>query len=256
MKITLKNKKYSWIFLLVLIIISLAGYFGTQVFHKNQEINPTQVISSSIEQKALAFKNQKQMIMAPTDRLGRAVDSHIQLKNSQEPKAKRTPLNYNPPGWHNYNFYFKKENGEIARAWLMSRGHLVGYQFSGLNDEARNLVPETNWLNAGNYNGTDDTNSASMLYYENRLDSWLANHPNYYLDYQVTPLYKGDELIPRQIRLAYVGIDKNGKPLEIKLGGGREKAGNGDTTVVYLENVSPNAEINYSTGTATNTVKK
>lgn len=78
--------------------------------------------------------------------------------------------------------------------WLMARGHLVGYQFSGLNNEARNLVPETAWFNGGNFTGTNDGNTASMLYYENRLDSWLANHPNYYLDYQVTPLYEGNEL--------------------------------------------------------------
>mgnify|MGYP000275110713 FL=1 len=139
--------------------------------------------------------------------------------------------------------------------WLMARGHLVGYQFSGLNDEARNLVPETAWFNGGNFTGTNDGNTASMLYYENRLDSWLANHPNYYLDYQVTPLYKGNELLPRQIRLAYVGIDKNGQSLPIKLGGGREKSGNGGATVVVLDNVAPNAKINYADGTAVNTVK-
>ena len=138
--------------------------------------------------------------------------------------------------------------------WLMARGHLVGYQFSGLNNEARNLVPETAWFNGGNFTGTDDGNTASMLYYENRLDSWLANHPNYYLDYQVTPLYEGNELLPRQIRLAYVGIDKNGQTLSIKLGGGREKSGKGGATVVVLDNVAPNAKINYADGTAVNTV--
>ncbi|PEF14594.1 DNAse, partial [Bacillus cereus] len=115
-------------------------------------------------------------------------------------------------------------------------------------------VPETAWFNGGNFTGTNDGNTASMLYYENRLDSWLANHPNYYLDYQVTPLYEGNELLPRQIRLAYVGIDKNGQTLSIKLGGGREKSGNGGATVVVLDNVAPNAKINYADGTAVNTV--
>ena len=99
----------------------------------------------------------------------------------------------------------------------MNRGHLVGYQFSGLNDEGRNLVPMTAWLNTGSFTGTDDKNQSSMLYYENGLDSWLANHPNYYLDYKVTAVYKDDELIPRQIELQYVGIDQDGKLLEIQL---------------------------------------
>ncbi|MDU3959581.1 MAG: DNAse, partial [Lactococcus lactis] len=51
-----------------------------------------------------------------------------------------------------------------------------------------------------------------------------------------------------------VGIDKNGQTLSIKLGGGREKSGNGGATVVVLDNVAPNAKINYADGTAVNTV--
>ncbi|MFQ9790083.1 MAG: DNA/RNA non-specific endonuclease [Streptococcus salivarius] len=31
----------------------------------------------------------------------------------------------------------------------MNRGHLIGYQFSGLNSEIKNLVPMTRYLNAG-----------------------------------------------------------------------------------------------------------
>lgn len=94
-----------------------------------------------------------------------------------------------------------------------------------------------------------------MLYYENRLDSWLANHPNYYLDYKVTPIYQNDELIPRQIGLQYVGIDENGKLLEIKLGSSKEKVDKYFVTHVVLDNVSANAEINYLDGTAKNLVE-
>lgn len=143
----------------------------------------------------LPFKNEKQLELGELDSKSRATGAHIQLKDSDEPTEKREPkLTYDPVGWHNYKFFYGDGKKE---AWLMSRGHLIGYQFSGLNDEKRNLVPMTNWLNAGNYSGTDDQNQSSMLYYENRLDSWLANHPNYYLDYKVTPIYQKDELIPR-----------------------------------------------------------
>ena len=94
-----------------------------------------------------------------------------------------------------------------------------------------------------------------MIFYENKLDSWLATHPNYYLDYKVTPIYQDDELIPRQIELQYVGIDENGTLLEIKLGGTKEKVDQYSVTHVVLDNVSDNAEINYLDGTATNTVE-
>ncbi|WP_288617470.1 DNA/RNA non-specific endonuclease [uncultured Weissella sp.] len=208
-------------------------------------------------QKPLPYASQRQMVMASLDHLGRARDSHIQLSNAEEPTAKRSErLTYDPVGWHNFKFWYS-ESGEQTgskQAWLMARGHLVGYQFSGLNDEARNLVPETAWMNSGNYSGMDEGNTASMLYYENHLDSWLATHPNFRLDYQVTPLYAQDELIPRKVRLAYVGYDDAGKRIQIKVGGGREESGDDDATVVYLDNTSPNAIINYADGTATNTV--
>ncbi|ORO40139.1 endonuclease [Streptococcus oralis subsp. tigurinus] len=201
----------------------------------------------------LPFKNEKQLELGELDSKSRATGAHIQLKDGDEPKEKReSKLTYDPVGWHNYKFFYGDGKKE---AWLMSRGHLIGYQFSGLNDEKRNLVPMTNWLNAGTYYGTDNTNQESMLYYENRLDSWLANHPNYYLDYKVTPIYQKDELIPRQIELQYVGIDENGKLLEIKLGGSKEKVDQYSVTHVILDNVSSNAEINYLDGTAKNTVE-
>ena len=201
----------------------------------------------------LTFRNEKQLELGELDSKSRATYAHIQLKDSDEPKEKReAKLTFDPVGWHNYKFYYGDGTKE---AWLMNRGHLVGYQFSGLNDEGRNLVPMTAWLNTGAFTGTDDKNQSSMLYYENGLDSWLANHPNYYLDYKVTAVYKDDELIPRQIILQYVGIDQDGKLLEIKLGSSKEKIDKYSVTHVALDNVSENAEINYADGTAKNTVK-
>ncbi|MDR1018511.1 MAG: DNA/RNA non-specific endonuclease [Lachnospiraceae bacterium] len=212
------------------------------------------LLTAFANQKPLSFKKKRQMVMKQLDSLGRAIDSHIQLKNSDEPNKKREQLDYDPVGWHNYRFFYKKSSTSTPKAWLMSRGHLVGYQFSGLNDEARNLVPETAWLNAGNYTGMNDNNKYSMLYYENRLDDWLSENPSSYLDYQVTPLYYKNELLPRQIRLAYIGYKNDGSKIKITLGG-REEAGDYGATVVYLNNTSPNAKINYATGTAVNTVK-
>lgn len=192
--------------------------------------------------------------LSELDALGRAGMAHIRLKESDEPKRKRASrLKYNPAGWHNYRFYY--DNGQ-KRAWLMNRGHLIGYQFSGLENEARNLVPMTAWLNSGNYNGMDKGNPDGMLYYEEHLDNWLALHPNYYLDYAVYPIYDGNNLLPHQILLAYFGIDKDGNKLEIRLGGGRESINQDGVTVVTLDNTSPNATIDYATGVATNTIQK
>ncbi|CAK1239427.1 Methylphosphotriester-DNA--protein-cysteine methyltransferase (N-terminal fragment of Ada) [Fructobacillus cardui] len=84
----------------------------------------------------------------------------------------------------------------------------------------------------------------------------MANHPNYWLDYQVTPIYQGDELIPRQVKLDYVGLDSSGKTLTIGLGSGKESIDNNGITHVVLDNVTPNGTIDYTSGRATNTVSK
>ena len=251
-------KKLVYASLAFLSVFTLAACSGHKEEAKVPEANVEQK-QAKFDEKLfkeaglLPFKSEKQLELGELDSKNRATGAHIQLKDSDEPTEKRdSKLTYDPVGWHNYKFFYGDGREE---AWLMSRGHLIGYQFSGLNDEKRNLVPMTNWLNAGNYSGTDEYNQSSMLYYENRLDSWLANHPNYYLDYKVTPIYQNDELIPRQIGLQYVGIDENGKLLEIKLGSSKEKVDKYFVTHVVLDNVSANAEINYLDGTAKNLVE-
>jgi DNA-entry nuclease len=206
------------------------------------------------KQSVLKFDNQKQMVLEDLDSLGRAVNAHIQLSNKDEDGIeKRGKIEFNPVGWHNYNFYYETNDAAepYKKAWVMNRGHLVGYQFCGLNDEGKNLVPETTWLNTGNYTGMDDGNKDSMLYYENRLDQWLEENPDYYLDYQVTPFYYDDNLIPSKIRLSYVGIDKDGNHLKISLDSDKENAIDEEVTTVFLDNTAPNIEINYWKGTAT-----
>ena len=106
-------------------------------------------------------------------------------------------------------------------------------------------------IEGGNYSGTADSNNEGMLYYEKRLDSWLATHPHYWLDYKVTPVYEGDELIPRQVILQYVGIDQEGNLLRINLGSPKESEDAYGITTVTLDNYSKNATIDYVKGTAT-----
>ncbi|HEL0613981.1 TPA: DNA/RNA non-specific endonuclease [Streptococcus equi subsp. zooepidemicus] len=203
---------------------------------------------NTISSKVLPFTGDYQLQLGDLDNLNRATFSHIQLQDKHETKITRSKINYNPVGWHNYNFPYG--NGTKS-SWVMNRGHLVGYQFCGLNDEARNLVTMTAWLNTGAYAGANDSNPEGMLYYENRLDSWLALHPNFWLDYKVTPIYNGDELLPRKVELQYVGIDSSGELLTIRLNSNKESIDGDGVTTVVLENSAPNINLDYLTGTAT-----
>ena len=196
----------------------------------------------------LPFTGNKLLVLGEFDHLGRATSAHIQLQDKDEPKQKREPrLKHNPVGWHNYKIAYGNKG---KKAWLFHRGHLIGYQFSGLTNEGKNLVPLTAWTNTGNYKGTADSNVEGMLYYEKRLDSWLATHPNYWLDYKVTPVYTGDELIPRQVILQYVGIGRDGNLLPIHLSSPKESVDAYGITTVTLDNYSKNATIDYLKGTA------
>jgi DNA/RNA non-specific endonuclease. len=201
--------------------------------------------NQTTQSSALPYQKKEQIVLGKVDVLGRATSAHIQLKNRDEPTVKRdSRISVNPVGWHNY----KLEVIKGKKTWVMNRGHLVGYQFSGMNDVRENLVPETAWFNQGAHDHMDDSNPKAMLYYENRLDKWLSQHPEDSLDYLVTPIYHGSELIPRQIKLEYVGYTPKGQLESIRLGSPLENT-KGVSTVVILDNTAPNLNINYQTGT-------
>lgn len=202
--------------------------------------------TTNIEAKPLSYNPKRQLIMYPLDNLGRAVDSHIQLSKAQLPTKKRNrQLTYNPSGWHNYKL--KDANGKTY--WAYNRGHLIGYQFCGLNDEPKNLITETRTANAGAGVGTDENNPKSQLYYEQRLRDYIETHPSERLDYQVTPLYKKSELMPRSIRLSFVAYDHQGQLKKIKLSSNNKYVSyKGKIGQVIIPNQEKGLKINYQTG--------
>ena len=215
------------------VIVAMVSVFMSLAIVQGAQAQQTGLDYQSLH--LLPFNGSKQLVLGDFDHLGRATSAHIQLQDKDEPKKKREPrLNYNPVGWHNYKIAYGNK----------------GKKASGLTNEGKNLVPLTAWTNTGNYKGTADSNVEGMLYYEKRLDSWLATHPNYWLDYKVTPVYTGDELIPRQVTLQYVGIDRDGNLLPINLSSSKESVDAYGITTVTLDNYSKNATIDYLKGTA------
>ena len=204
---------------------------------------------TTIEAKPLPYSREKQMVMKPLDGYHRAVDSHIQVSKNQLPTQKRASrLTVNPSGWHNYKL--KNRQGQVY--WAYNRGHLVGYQFCGLNDEPRNLITETRSLNAGGTKGTDPNNPYSMLFYEQRLRDYVDQHPKERLDYQVTPLYHGSELMARSVRLSFVAYDPNGNQKKISISSPKSFVSyKGKVGQVTLPNVEKGLKIHYATGQAT-----
>ncbi|HER1130916.1 TPA: DNA/RNA non-specific endonuclease, partial [Streptococcus pyogenes] len=154
---------------LAVILIAIITTFTTSTATAAKKIRnfptTTEILSGTKATEApgiLPFTGSYKLVLGDLDNLRRPTFAHIQLKDQDEPKIQRKGLKFNPPGWHNYKL--TDANGKTT--WLMDRGHLVGYQFSGLNDEPKNLVTMTKYLNTG----FSDRNPLGMLYYENRLD--------------------------------------------------------------------------------------
>ena len=244
--------------LLVLACVSLAACGGRKEETKSTTetvvtvttVETTTVAPAKLPDSLLPFKKEKQLVLGELDKLERSTSAHIQLNIKDKPKAKREPkISVDPVGWHNYKMPID-DSGSGKEAWLMNRGHLVGYQFSGLDNELRNLTPMTALLNTGSLSDKDSANQTAMLFYENNLADWINAHPNDWLDYKVTPIYEGDELIPRQVELQYAGIKSDGTLMKISFGTKQEKTDEEGVTHVILENTSPNAKIDYATGNA------
>ena len=244
--------------LLVVACVSLAACGGhkkeskatTETVAKVTTVETTTVAPAKLPDSLLPFKKEKQLVLGDLDKLERSTSAHIQLNIKDKPKAKREPkISVDPVGWHNYKMPID-DSGSGKEAWLMNRGHLVGYQFSGLDNELRNLTPMTALLNTGSLSDKDSANQTAMLFYENNLADWINAHPNDWLDYKVTPIYEGDELIPRKIELQYAGIKSDGTLMKISFGTKQENIDKDGVTHVTLDNTSPNAKIDYATGNA------
>ena len=158
--------------LLVVACVSLAACGGhkeeskatTETVVKVKTVETTTVAPAKLPDSLLPFKKEKQLVLGDLDKLERSTSAHIQLNIKDKPKAKREPkISVDPVGWHNYKIPID-DSGSGKEAWLMNRGHLVGYQFSGLDNELRNLTPMTALLNTGSLSDKDSANQTAMLF--------------------------------------------------------------------------------------------
>ena len=147
------------------------------------------------------------------DSQNRVGPAEAMLNQSIMPTEKREPLSWDPTGWHN-----KKINGQ----WLYNRSHLIGFQLSGENNNPKNLMT-----------GTRELNSPLMQAHEDDIAHYLKQSNAHYVRYEVTPVFRGNELLARGVAMRAQSV--------------------GDNTIrfnVYIFNVQSGVELNYSDGTS------
>lgn len=147
------------------------------------------------------------------DNLNRVTAANALLNVSLMPSAKREPLHWNPTGWH---------NKRISGGWLYNRSHLIGYQLTGQNNNPKNLMT-----------GTRSLNSPEMLAHEMDIAYYLKQSNSHYIRYRVTPVFRGEELLPRGVQMEAQSIGDNSVHFN-----------------VYIFNVQSGVTINYADGTS------
>ena len=151
------------------------------------------------------------------DALGRCTVTFANVCPQTQPTEKRGTIGQvRPSGWHTVKY-----NDLIDGNYLYNRCHLIGYQLTGENANISNLITGTRYLNV-----------EGMLPFEDMVDDYVDETGNQVL-YRVTPIFKGDELVARGVRMEAWSV---------------EDAGTGICFDVFCYNVQPGIVIDYATG--------
>lgn len=99
-----------------------------------------------------------------------------------------------PAGWgHNGEADIELPDGSIYHGWFWNRSHLLAKSLGG-DAEAHNLVTGTRMENVGANDG-----EGGMAMTETAVRAYLRANRDASVLYVVTPVYEGDELVPRSV---------------------------------------------------------
>lgn len=181
--------------------------------------NNTPAFSDADKSRLDAFEE-----YAKLDRLGRCGVAYANICKDLMPTDKREDISsVYPSGW---KLNGKSNNNEydtelVDGGRIYNRCHLIGFQLAGENANKLNLITGTRYLNI-----------EGMLPFENMIDDYVDETNNHVL-YRVTPIYNGDELVPRGVQMEAWSVEDNG---------------DGVCFNVYAYNAQPGIEIDYATG--------
>lgn len=152
------------------------------------------------------------------DSLGRTKTAIASVGRDTMPKQgemRGSISNIKPSGWKQAKY------DSVNGGWLYNRCHLIGWQLSAENDNARNLITGTKYLNVD-----------GMLPFENMVADYIKETNNH-VAYRITPVYIGNNLLASGVQMEAYSVEDNGEGICFN---------------IYCYNVQPNVTINYSTG--------
>ena len=132
------------------------------------------------------------------------------------PTAERESIGQiKPTGWQTVKY------DNIDGKYLYNRCHLIGYQLTGENANEKNLITGTRYMNV-----------EGMLPFENMVGDYVRETLNHVI-YRVTPVFEGDELIARGVKMEALSVEDDG---------------DGICFNVFVYNCQPGIDIDYSNG--------
>lgn len=152
------------------------------------------------------------------DSLGRCGYAIACINRETMPTEERESINeVKPSGWKQAQY------DTVEGRNLYNRCHLIGFQLTGENDNEKNLITGTRYMN------TD-----GMLPFENLVAEYIERTGNHVL-YRVTPLFEGNNLVASGVELEAKSVEDDGK---------------GVCFHVFIYNIQPGITINYADGSS------
>lgn len=178
-------------------------------------INGNQPSFSSDELKA--FNVEKYSDLDSLNRCGVAF-ANLGITNRPAPGEKRSSISHiKPSGWNQAKYDI------VPGKWLYNRCHLIGWQLSAENDNRRNLVTGTRYMNI---NG--------MLPFENMVSDYIKETGNH-VAYKVSPIFEGYNSVCSGVQIEAFSVEDNGEGICFN---------------VYCYNIQPGINIDYYDGSS------
>ena len=122
-----------------------------------------------------------------------------------------------PTGWVQKQY----DGNLVSGGSLYNRCHLIGFQLTGENDNKKNLITGTRYMN---WDG--------MVEFENMIADHVKETGNHVM-YRVTPMFYENELVARGVHMEAYSVEDNGEGVSFN---------------VYAYNIQPGIVIDYATG--------
>lgn len=153
---------------------------------------------------------------SPLDSLGRCGVAYANIGVDLMPTEKRGSISHvKPSGWDSVKYK------SVEGRYLYNRCHLIGFQLSGENANAENLITGTRYLNVD-----------GMLPFENEVAEYVKSTENHVL-YRVTPIFEGDNLVASGVQMEAWSVEDKGE---------------GICFHIFAYNCQPGIIIDYATG--------